>query len=157
MRGNRVQQAPDSPGSARIQFADISSISSTSEVTCVTVASSIHGGATQQQYLAAAKTERAKMHRMVVPALLLLLALTASPVPPANAAIARVALVIGNSAYRHAAELKNPRNDAADVSSALEKLGFNVITGLDLDKQGMDRAIRNFAAALPGADVGLLF
>jgi len=77
--------------------------------------------------------------------------------PTAAFADKRVALVIGNSAYRHAAELKNPRNDAADVSSALEKLGFNVITGLDLDKQGMDRAIRNFAAALPGADVGLLF
>ena len=31
----------------------------------------------------------------------------------------RVALVIGNSAYRHAAELANPRNDATDMAAAL--------------------------------------
>ena len=34
----------------------------------------------------------------------------------------RVALVIGNSAYKHAGELANPRNDAADISAALKKL-----------------------------------
>ncbi len=73
------------------------------------------------------------------------------------AAQSRVALVIGNSAYRHAPELKNPANDAADMSAALKSLGFNVMTGVDLDKQGMDRTIRDFAAALRGADVGVLF
>jgi len=69
----------------------------------------------------------------------------------------RVALVIGNSAYRHAPELKNPANDAADMSAALRALGFSVMTGLDLDKQGMDRTIRDFAAVLRGADMGALF
>jgi len=69
----------------------------------------------------------------------------------------RVALVIGNSHYRHARKLENPRNDAADVSAALKKLGFEVIEGLDLDKAGLDAKIRAFTAALEGADVGLFF
>jgi hypothetical protein len=33
----------------------------------------------------------------------------------------RVALVIGNSAYKHAGELANPRNDATDMAAALKK------------------------------------
>ena len=69
----------------------------------------------------------------------------------------RVALVIGNAAYRHAPELKNPINDAADMAATLERLGFKVVKGFDLDKTGMDRAIRDFAAALTGVDVGVLF
>jgi hypothetical protein len=35
----------------------------------------------------------------------------------------RVALVIGNSAYRHAPELINPRNDAGDIAARLGQLG----------------------------------
>ncbi len=69
----------------------------------------------------------------------------------------RVALVIGNSVYRHTRKLLNPTNDAADVSAALEKLGFQVIEGFDLDKAGLDAKIRAFTAALKGADVGLFF
>jgi uncharacterized caspase-like protein len=69
----------------------------------------------------------------------------------------RVALVIGNSAYRHARKLDNPTNDAADVGAALERLGFQVILGFDLDKAGLDAKIRAFTAALKGADVGLFF
>src|SRR5262245_17318873 len=69
----------------------------------------------------------------------------------------RVALVIGNSAYRHVPDLKNPKNDAADMAAALERLGFKVIKGFDLDKTGMDRTIRDFATALTGANVGVLF
>ena len=38
----------------------------------------------------------------------------------------RVALVIGNSAYSGPAALKNPANDAAAMSAALRKLGFDV-------------------------------
>ena len=32
----------------------------------------------------------------------------------------RVALVVGNSAYAHAAVLANPVNDAADIAAALQ-------------------------------------
>ncbi len=78
-------------------------------------------------------------------------------IPTAALAQKRVALVIGNSSYQNATELKNPKNDAADMAAALSALGFQVISGTDLDKPGMDRLIRNFAVALVGADVGLFF
>lgn len=77
--------------------------------------------------------------------------------PAAAIAEKRVALVIGNSSYQNAPELRNPKNDAADIAVALRELGFQVISGTDLDKPGMDRLIRNFAGALVGADVGLFF
>jgi len=73
------------------------------------------------------------------------------------AADTRVALVIGNSDYRHTAKLDNPRNDAADLAAALKSLGFAVIHGTDLDKDGMDRHLQGFARALVGAEVGLFF
>jgi uncharacterized caspase-like protein len=69
----------------------------------------------------------------------------------------RVALVIGNSAYRHTPRLENPKNDAADMGLALRKLGFRVIEGFDLDKAAFDAKIGEFAAALEGAEVGVLF
>jgi hypothetical protein len=68
-----------------------------------------------------------------------------------------VALVIGNSAYRHSAELTNPRNDATDLSAALKRLGFQVIEGVDLDKRAMERLIQDFAAKLSGAKLALFF
>ena len=43
-----------------------------------------------------------------------------------NLPISQVALVIGNSAYTNS-PLKNPVNDAEDISIKLRKLGFYVI------------------------------
>ena len=86
-----------------------------------------------------------------------LLVLAASSVTIAFASENRVALVIGNSAYQHASALANPKNDAADIAAAAEKLGFKVIKGLDLDKSRMDRTIRQFAESLKGATVGMFF
>ena len=77
--------------------------------------------------------------------------------PSAVLAEKRVALVIGNSAYKHAGELTNPKNDAADIAMALRRLGFQVIDGFDLDKPSFDRKIREFATALQGAKVGVFF
>jgi len=67
----------------------------------------------------------------------------------------RVALVIGNSAYQHTAKLTNPKNDATDMVAALQKHGFQVIEGSDLDKAAFDRKVREFSASLKGADAGL--
>ncbi|HEY1244506.1 MAG TPA: caspase family protein, partial [Hyphomicrobiaceae bacterium] len=53
-----------------------------------------------------------------------------APIP--IAAQKRVALVIGNSAYRYTRRLENPRNDAADIGAALQRLGFQTIEGFDL-------------------------
>ena len=76
---------------------------------------------------------------------------------PGTAAAKRVALVIGNSAYKHTQPLDNPRNDAADMAAVLKKLGFEVIEGFDLQKAGLEHKVRDFAAALSDADVGLFY
>src|SRR5262249_45533300 len=69
----------------------------------------------------------------------------------------RVALVIGNSAYRYSPRLENPRNDAADMSTVLGRKGFRVIEGFDLGKAAFDAKIREFTEALSGTEVGLFF
>lgn len=69
----------------------------------------------------------------------------------------RVALVIGNSAYQHVATLPNPGNDAHDMAAKLEGLGFEVVTGADLDLAGVRRAVRDFVGRLDGADLALFF
>lgn len=69
----------------------------------------------------------------------------------------RVALVFGNSAYRNAPALKNPHNDAADMARSLRRLGFKVIEGLDLDRRAMEARIRDFAAEVEDAEVGLFY
>jgi uncharacterized caspase-like protein len=69
----------------------------------------------------------------------------------------RVALVIGNTAYKSAAELRNPSNDATDMAAALMRLGFDVVAGTDLDKRSMERTIREFGQKLARADVALFF
>ena len=40
----------------------------------------------------------------------------------------RVALVVGNSSYTSTAPLRTPVNDAADVASALDRLGFDAVS-----------------------------
>src|SRR5215831_8670400 len=77
--------------------------------------------------------------------------------PSAVQAQKRVALVIGNSSYRYAGELANPRNDARDMAAALRAHGFQILEGLDLDKTGLERKLREFATVLQGAEVGLFF
>ena len=69
----------------------------------------------------------------------------------------RVALVIGNGRYQHAAQLPNPPNDAADIAQALRKLGFDVVEGRDLGKREMEDKIREFGRKLERADLALLF
>lgn len=73
------------------------------------------------------------------------------------AAEQRVALVIGNGAYRSVPELRNSRNDADDISEQLKRLGFSVIDGRDLDRSAMQVALGRFAQRLKGADAGLVY
>ncbi len=73
------------------------------------------------------------------------------------AADKRVALVIGNGAYRNAPRLPNPPNDAQDVAAALKRSGFDTIVGLDLDRAGMDAAAIRFARSARDADVALFY
>ena len=57
----------------------------------------------------------------------------------------RLALVIGQSAYRSVPPLPNPTNDAKAVSEALTEAGFEVSTASDLSQNQMREAISNFA------------
>ena len=77
----------------------------------------------------------------------------------ATAALAerRVALVIGNSAYHSAPQLKNPVGDARAVESALGRLGFEVLLGTDLDIDAMRSLLRAFGLAAEGADLAVFF
>lgn len=75
---------------------------------------------------------------------------------PAEAA-QRVALVIGNTAYKHTKPLRNPRNDATDMAEKLKDLGFRVIEGFDLNKAALEGKVREFAGAAQGAEAALLF
>jgi uncharacterized caspase-like protein len=78
-------------------------------------------------------------------------------VRPSSAATDRVALVIGNGAYRHANPLPNPPNDAADVAAALRAIGFDVVEGRDLDKRAMEAKIIEFGRKLDGASIAAFF
>ncbi len=69
---------------------------------------------------------------------------------------ARVALLIGNSAYK-IGPLKNPVNDANDMAVALKKCGFRVIARTDCDLRAMKEALDNFAKDIPGCEAALFF
>ena len=69
----------------------------------------------------------------------------------------RIALVIGNSAYRHMPELRNPAHDAGDMAALLTRLGFEGVRGIDLDFLGMRDVIQTFSRNASGSDVALLF
>jgi Caspase domain len=69
----------------------------------------------------------------------------------------RVALVIGNGAYKNVPQLPNPPNDAADVAAALRQSGFDVIFETNLDQIGMQDASIRFAREARTADVALFY
>jgi hypothetical protein len=72
----------------------------------------------------------------------------------------RVALVIGESAYRMVTPLPNPANDAQAMSQLLRDSGFEVTTAADLSQKEMNEKVGDFAAtiAAKGPDtVALVF
>lgn len=69
----------------------------------------------------------------------------------------RVALVVGNGAYRKAGKLINPTNDATAVADMLRGTGFKVVVGTDLTREGMLDKLSEFGAISRGADVALFF
>jgi tetratricopeptide (TPR) repeat protein len=80
------------------------------------------------------------------------------PPSPARGAERRVALVIGNSAYRSVAFLPNPRRDAGAVADALRQAGFQAVElAKDLDRDGMVKALRKFRDEADRADWALIY
>jgi uncharacterized caspase-like protein len=70
----------------------------------------------------------------------------------------RVALVIGNSAYKNVPRLTNPVNDAALVTEMFKKAGFDsVTTRLDANIVEMRKALREFGAQARDADIAVIY
>ena len=94
---------------------------------------------------------------LLLPLLAAMIAASAAGAATTDEPERRVALVIGNSAYQFTPNLPNPINDAEAMASALQRLGFEVAKGIDLDRGETELIIRDFAKKLPGADVALFF
>src|SRR6266436_3244371 len=84
---------------------------------------------------------RRKLLALIVPAALLL---SACPAAAEN----RLALVIGQSAYRSVPALPNPANDAKAVSQLLTDSGFEVSSASDLSQNEMREAVSEFAGKI---------
>jgi hypothetical protein len=69
----------------------------------------------------------------------------------------RVALIVGNSAYKSVPALRNPLNDATDFADKIKNFGFQVFGGYDLDRSSMIRELTAFGRAAENADVALVF
>ena len=69
----------------------------------------------------------------------------------------RVALVIGNDRYGNLPQLQKAVSDAETVGDTLGKLGFQVIRGSDLGRQGIIDKIAEFTARIDAGDIALFF
>ncbi|MDQ7834648.1 MAG: caspase family protein [Humidesulfovibrio sp.] len=85
-----------------------------------------------------------------------LVLLLAAPAVAAPQPERRVALVIGNGAYK-AGPLKNPVNDARDMAAALRELGFEVILRENAGLAQMEQAVDQFWTSLKKGGTGLFF
>lgn len=73
-------------------------------------------------------------------------------------ALPRVALVIGNSKYRHLPPLRNAGNDADSLGKLLKEMGFSVSPLVDASKTMMEEAFREYSRKLADAKgVGLFY
>jgi len=68
----------------------------------------------------------------------------------------RVALVIGNSAYK-TSPLKNPVNDSRDMAAKLRALGFTVVERNNLVVKQIGSTLREFRSKLVPGSVALIF
>jgi len=70
----------------------------------------------------------------------------------------RVALVIGNSAYKSAPKLGNPVNDTILMGGMFRKAGFDTVdVRQDLNAPEMRKALREFGARARDADVAIVY
>ena len=69
----------------------------------------------------------------------------------------KVALLIGNSKYEYAKDLRNPSNDVSLLKEKLLGLGFSVDTLLDGERASMTEAILEFGRNAQNSDISLLF
>jgi formylglycine-generating enzyme required for sulfatase activity len=77
-----------------------------------------------------------------------------SAAPPAPGRL--VALVIANGAYQDA-PLQNPIVDSGLVADSLKRIGFAVTVKTNVDLEGFEKAMSDFAEASKGAEVALFY
>jgi hypothetical protein len=75
----------------------------------------------------------------------------------AGEAAKRVALVVGNDAYRNIPELRRAVTDAVAVASALRGIGFKVLVAQNQDRQSMSHSLLAFDAMIEKDDVAFFF
>lgn len=78
------------------------------------------------------------------------------PLPPQSTE-KRIALVVGNANYQNQGKLNNPENDANDIATKLERLGFLVILRNNLNKEQFGNAISDFGRQAKNYNVALFF
>lgn len=95
-------------------------------------------------------------HIILLVTVTICLLLLVLPNPTFSAQEKRIALVIGNGAYK-SVPLRNPVNDATDIAIALEKTGFIVMKSVNATRKQMRRAIRSFGEEINKGAVGLFY
>src|ERR1700751_3066121 len=69
----------------------------------------------------------------------------------------RVAFVVGNGAYRNVATLPNPPVDATAMAATLRNVGFDVVEGVNLTRDGMTEKLLDFGQRGKGADIAVFY
>lgn len=69
----------------------------------------------------------------------------------------KIALIIGNQAYRSTAPLKNPVNDATAIAHRLKQLGFKVTLLKNINKNTFTQELYNFGRTATKARIALVF
>jgi uncharacterized caspase-like protein len=69
----------------------------------------------------------------------------------------RVALVVGNGAYKNAQKLPNAPISAKAMAGLLRKLDFDVVDGFDLTRDKMTERLLEFGKKAEGADLALFY
>jgi hypothetical protein len=70
----------------------------------------------------------------------------------------RIALIIGNSAYKNVARLQNPANDAAVVADMFRSAGFETVESrLNLTVSELRKTLREFGNKSRDADVAVVY
>ncbi len=95
-----------------------------------------------------------RLHGATGTALLVIFTLFSAPL--AAQGDGRIALVVGNSAYR-SGPLHNPGNDARAVAASLKSLGFRVILRENTTRKELTEALREFSLLGMRSEVRLFF
>jgi tetratricopeptide (TPR) repeat protein len=78
--------------------------------------------------------------------------------PAATDKIRKIALIIGNGAYKNVQELGNPPRDAKLIAAALKDVGFQTVTlSNDLTRDKFFEALRGFASDAEKADWAVVY